>query len=194
MKIRFGYSDSDDRMWIRAGGEGPLWWVTRRLALRLVREWAGLMERSLPPAHEPSAAGGGEDGAGEGDTSGFGHGRASAGDPGAQAESLAERVLREHRVALSAPRPAPPDGDAAGQGEDEPPPPPGASALLYAVDLGMRGGRIRLVLRSAGHQQAIAVPRDDGHRLLAAFVSRCRRNGWLEARLPAWLEPPSERG
>lgn len=194
MKIRFGYSDSDDRMWIRAGGDGPLWWVTRRLALRLVREWAGLMERSLPPVHESSAAGAGDDGAGEGGASGLGRGGASAVASGTQAESLAERVLREHRAALTAPRPSPPDGDAAGQGGHEPPPPPGASALLFAVDLGVRAGRIRLVLRSAGHQQAIAVPRDDGHRLLAALVSRCRRNGWLEARLPAWLEPPSERG
>lgn len=193
MKIRFGYSDSDDRMWIRAGGAGPLWWVTRRLALRLVLQWATLMERTLPPVHgHVPDLGGGED-----DITGAAAGRDAAGENDAGAESLdaAERLLHEHLAALASPRKAPsaaePDG--ARQGEDEPPPASGVSALLYSVDLSARGGRIRLVLRSAGHHQVIAVPRDDGHRLLAAFVSRCRRNGWLEARLPAWLVPPPER-
>jgi hypothetical protein len=180
MKVSFGYSDSEDRMWIRAGRDAPLWWLTRRMALRLSSEWAALLERSLV---SPGEADEGEDG----------------GSPGAGVrteDDRADRLLREHRAALANPRRPPEDGEgeerSAGRGE--PAAPAGASALVYAVDLGAQGGRIRLVLRSAGREQAIVAPRDDSHRLLAAFVSRCRRNGWLEARLPAWLEPPSRDG
>lgn len=181
MKVSFGYSDSDDRMWVRAGGSGPLWWVTRRMALRLVSEWAALLERSVP--------------AQEGDESGSGRtgtpsdAPMSAGaedDADAAAQALRERLREEHRAALGRPRPPKESTDSAA---GDAPAPPGPGALVYSIDLAAQDGRIRLVLRSSGQRQAIVAPREDSHRLLAAFVSRCRRNGWLAARLPAWLEP-----
>ena len=181
MKVSFGYSDSDDRMWIRAGGSGPLWWVTRRMALRLVSEWAALLERTVP------AGEGGESGADGADTPSGGPLAAEMeDDPDAAAHALRERLLGEHRAALGRPLPA---KDGAEGAAAEAPAPPGPGALVYSVDLAAQEGRIRLVLRSSGQRQAIVAPREDSHRLLAAFVSRCRRNGWLDARLPAWLEP-----
>lgn len=185
MKILFGYSDSDDRMWLRAGSEGPLWWLTRRLALRLVSEWAGLMERTLPEGEGQPMATEAGDGAGPVPAR-VGPGLESA---DAAPEDSYARVLAEHRAAMERPRAAPAaeQGVGAAAGAAEAPVPAGVSALVYSVDLGSAGGRIRLVLRSAGEQQAIVVPRDDSHRLLAGFVSRCRRNGWLDVQLPAWL-------
>lgn len=186
MKVSFGYSDSDDRMWIRAGGTGPLWWVTRRMALRLVSEWAALLERSVP--------------AEAGDEPGSDHGEAPSGAPmTTEAEAYADdaaralrgRVREEHRAALGRPRPPKEGADGAA---GEAPAPPGPGALVYSVDLSAREGRISLALRSSGQRQAIVAPREDSHRLLAAFVSRCRRNGWLAARLPAWLEPEEAGG
>lgn len=172
MKVSFGYSDSEDRMWIRAGRDGPLWWLTRRMALRLVTEWAALLERSLPPP--PSEADGVSAGAAAG--------------AGLEADAAA-RLVREHAAALANPRRAPGEegGAPAADGQDDAPVPAGASALVFAVDLGWKGDRIRVVLRSAAHRQAVVAPRDDCHRLLATLVSRCRRNGWLDARLPSWV-------
>ena len=189
MKVSFGYSDSDDRMWIRAGGSGPLWWVTRRMALRLVSEWAGLLERTVPAGEGGASGVEGADASSDALADAGAAGDAgTAGDAGALARSLRDRLLAEHRAALGRPRP-PKDGAEGGAGEA--PAPPGPGALVYSVDLGAKEGRIRLVLRSSGQRQAIVAPREDSHRLLAAFVSRCRRNGWLQARLPAWLESAS---
>jgi len=182
MKVSFGYSDSDDRMWIRAGGSGPLWWVTRRMALRLVSEWAALLERSVPAERgEPGVEGANE-------SSGGPVVAEAEGDVDAAARARRERLLEEHRSALGRPRPGKEGGDGAAA---EAPAPPGPGALVFSVDLAVMEGRIRLVLRSSGQRQAIVAPREDSHRLLAAFVSRCRRNGWLDARLPAWLGLPA---
>lgn len=161
MSVVFGYSDSDDRMWVRIGDGPLLWWITRRLALRMIGQWAALVERTVPA-------------------------EAAAGKPAAQL-ALAERSRQaalEHRGAL-APSPSP---SSAGGAATEPPAPPGTSALLYGAEIGVAGDKMRFVLRSAGHRQAFETPRGDAHRLLAAFVSRCRRNGWLESPLPEWLE------
>jgi hypothetical protein len=158
MSVVFGYSDSDDRMWLRIGDGPLLWWITRRLALRMIGQWAALVERTLPAE---AAAG------------------ASAAQP-ASADRAARAAL-EHRGAL-APSAAP-----AGSAAAEPPAPPGASALLFGVEIAVKGEKMRFVLRSAGNRQAFETPRGDAHRLLAAFVSRCKRNGWLESPLPEWL-------
>lgn len=162
MKVSFGYSDSDDRMWLRAGETGPLWWITRRLALKLVTRWAEILERSFA-----------ESATGEDD------GDALESHSAAASASL----LAEHRSALDAP---PPDAPEASDATS--PAPPGAGMLVYSVTLGTRGDRIRLMLHSSGQRQALESGREDSHRLLAAFVSRCRRNGWLETHLPAWLD------
>lgn len=190
MKVSFGYSDSEDRMWIRAGGSGPLWWVTRRFALNLVAQWAALLERTAPAgAQQDAGAAGDTDGGGpvDADAGAAAVADAAAAGGGRAAALRGDRMAAEHRAALARPRSAKGEGDGAG-GRDEAPAPPGAGVLVYSVDLGSKDGRIRLVLHSAGQRQAIVTAREDSHRLLAAFVSRCRRNGWLDARLPAWLD------
>jgi hypothetical protein len=158
MSVVFGYSDSDDRMWVRIGDGPLLWWITRRLALRMIGQWAALVERTVPA-------------------------EAGAGSPAAPpaADERTRRAALEHRGAL-APQVLP-----AGSPAAEPPAPPGTSALLYGAEIGVAGDKMRFVLRSAGNRQAFETPRGDAHRLLAAFVSRCRRNGWLDSPLPEWL-------
>jgi len=158
MSVVFGYSDSDDRMWVRIGDGPLLWWITRRLALRMIGQWAALVERTVPA-------------------------EAGAGSPAAPlaAAERARQAALEHRGAL-VPPPSPASHAAA-----EPQAPPGTSALLYGVEIAVKGEKMRFSLRSAEHRQAFETPRGDAHRLLAAFVSRCRRNGWLDSPLPEWL-------
>lgn len=178
MKVSIGYSDSEDRIWLRAGQGQPSWWLTRRLALELVAQWAASLERSVPLADAAELA----------------PGDACAASPGAR-----DRVGREHLEALAAgPRAGTADDrgalDEHGQDDGEgAPAPAGVPTLLFRVDLGTAGGRVRLVLRSAGRRQVLVMPRADSHRLLSAFVARCRGNGWLDARLPPWLEPSPPR-
>lgn len=45
MKISIGYSDSEDRLWLRTQRSRLLWWITRRVALRLVARWSEMIER-----------------------------------------------------------------------------------------------------------------------------------------------------
>ena len=158
MSVVFGYSDSDDRMWIRIGDGPLLWWITRRLALRMIGQWAALVERTVPA----------EAGAG------------SPAAPLAETERT-KRAALEHRGALA------PQASPAGSVAAEPPPPAGTSALLYGVEIAVAGDKMRFALRSADKRQAFETPRNDAHRLLSAFVSRCRRNGWLDSPLPEWL-------
>lgn len=158
MKVTFGYSDSEDRMWIRAGHDGVLWWITRRLALRLIAQWGELLERTLPA-----------DGAAQAQP------EAEAGEAGRR-----QRARREHSAALSAP--PPPD-------EPDVPPTAGPSALLFSVELSVKGDDCRIVFLSGDKRQGIVLPRKDAHRLLSALASRCRGNGWLSGSLPPWLAP-----
>ncbi len=46
MRLTIGYSDSEDRVWMRIEGSSANWWLTRRLALALIRQWATLVEKS----------------------------------------------------------------------------------------------------------------------------------------------------
>ncbi len=157
LNVSFGYSDSDDRMWIRIGDGPMLWWVTRRLAMRIIEQWAALVERTAPAAE---------------------------GSDELPAEETARRTRwaqSEHRAALVSAGPS-----VVGTIE-EPPPRPGKSALMFGAEIAVDGDLMRIVFRSGRHRQTFETPRRDAHRLLAAFIGRCRRNGWLDAPLPEWL-------
>jgi len=158
MRVALGYSDSDDRMWIRIGDGRLLWWITRRLSLRMISQWAALVERTVPLEVEAATSG-----------------------ADLPAEP-AHRAAGEHQSALST------AAQARGGTDREAPPPPGVSALLYSAEISVAGEVMRFTFRSASNRQTFETPRADAHRLLAAFVSRCRRNGWLDSPLPEWLK------
>lgn len=174
MKISIGYSDSQDRMWLRAGSEGPLWWLTRRLCIRLIAQWAELLERTIPL----------EAGVG------------GAASTSAESDERRAGALREHRAALEAPAGArgKEKDEAEAKGEAASAPAPGF--LVYSVELTANSRVLRLSLLSGAEKQAIEMPRADAHRLLAALVGRCQSNGWVQATLPPWFReegrPPSE--
>lgn len=54
--ITFGYSDSEDRLWVRCclqGGGESRFWLTRRLALALIKGIADKLAETLPPLPVP---------------------------------------------------------------------------------------------------------------------------------------------
>lgn len=53
-RITFGYSDSEDRIWL-ASSEGGKYWLTRRLLERFIRPCAELLERTVPGGEVPNA-------------------------------------------------------------------------------------------------------------------------------------------
>jgi len=163
MRISMGYSDSEDRMWIRTEASNVLWWMTRRLALRLIGQWAQLLERSV-----------------EVETVGDGP------DDEAQALAAARRrqALRdEHARAVAAVREqqkvAPVERPAPGVALD--------NCVLASVDLSVNARGARLVLKAPGRSETLTMSRSEAHRLLDALFGRCNRLGWYGAKLPAWL-------
>lgn len=171
MRISIGYSDSQDRMWIRAGSEGPLWWLTRRLCLRLVGQWAELLERTVPLDAGAAAA------------------------ATTDADGRRAGAWREHRTALEPSADARTDDEGGADGKGEVGSAPAQGFLVYSAELTANSRVLRIILRSGGEKQAIEMPRTDAHRVLAALVARCRSNAWIDAFLPPWFreegDPPS---
>jgi len=53
-QITFGYSDSEDRIWM-ASSDGHRYWLTRRLLQRFILPAAELLERTVPGGEVPNA-------------------------------------------------------------------------------------------------------------------------------------------
>jgi len=53
-ELTFGYSDSEDRLWLKSG-EATNYWLTRRLLSRFIGPTADLLEKTVPGAEVPNA-------------------------------------------------------------------------------------------------------------------------------------------
>jgi hypothetical protein len=53
-ELTFGYSDSEDRLWLKSG-EGTNFWLTRRLLSRFIVPATDLLEKTVPGAEVPNA-------------------------------------------------------------------------------------------------------------------------------------------
>lgn len=53
-QITFGYSDSEDRVWL-SSSDGARYWLTRRLLAGLLRPVAELLEQTVPGGEIPNA-------------------------------------------------------------------------------------------------------------------------------------------
>lgn len=53
-ELTFGYSDSEDRLWLKSG-DGARYWLTRRLLARFVGPTADLLEKTVPGGEVPNA-------------------------------------------------------------------------------------------------------------------------------------------
>jgi len=160
MRLTIGYSDSEDRIWLRAEDSPAMWWITRRLALNLVAQWAALLEKSAVSA--PS------DGEAEADE--------------ARRAAAAQRVRQERSRAIASTPKEPAD-----QGDK---PPPGAVAesfLLSGVNLRASPKAVQIELVASSRKDTIGMSRDEAHRLLDALVARAQRSAWFEVRLPDWV-------
>jgi hypothetical protein len=142
--------------------------MTRRLALRIVEQWAALMERSFPDG----AAGAAED--------------ADAQRARAAAKAIALRREHGSAVAVARTKKVEPVGR----------PEPGVelvTCVLTSVDLSVRADAVKLVLKAPGRTEALSMSRQEAHRMLDALLERCRRSGWYDANLPQWLaQQPGE--
>lgn len=165
MRISLGYSDSEDRVWIRTDSSDTLWWLTRRLALRLIARWAEVLQRSLQ-----APAGG------------------STGESEEEAAARRSEALRREHVEVMAVAQS-------GKVPPVSRPAPGAelaNTLLASVEIsgGPRG--LRLVLHSPGRSETLRMSRGEAHRLLHSLHARCSRSGWYASDAPGWLaETPS---
>lgn len=164
MRISMGYSDSEDRMWIRTEASNVLWWMTRRLALRLIAQWAQLLERSV----EVEGAG---DEAGEGQGEGLIAAR--------RRQALRDEYAHAVAAARGEQKVAPVERPAPGVALE--------NCLLASVDLSANARGARLVLKAPGRSETLTMSRSEAHRLLDALFGRCSRLGWYGAKLPAWL-------
>lgn len=180
MRVTIGYSDSEDRLWLRPEGSNRLWWVTRRIALRLVVSWAQLLERSV--AADGDA---GEDGRADGDPEAAG----GDGDAAHGASSRAARLKRAHAAAVTqsrALRLQPVERPAGGVALE--------TVLLTTVELALNGDRFKVALKAPALEDRWTMTRGEAHAMLDALVARCRRSGWLEVSLPGWLDARPEAG
>jgi hypothetical protein len=53
-ELTIGYSDSEDRLWLKSS-EGAKYWLTRRLLLRFIAPTAELLEKTVPGGEVPNA-------------------------------------------------------------------------------------------------------------------------------------------
>jgi hypothetical protein len=53
-RITFGYSDSEDRVWL-SSSDGARYWLTRRLLARLLRPVTDMLEKTVPGGDIPHA-------------------------------------------------------------------------------------------------------------------------------------------
>jgi len=155
--ITLGYSDSEDRMWIRLtrrDSEAMLW-VTRRLVAGLLPAAFKVLVRNAPLDDSQQAAGGGD------------------AVPTAN-ESMARSVSRHREIVKAAaaqkptPAPARPSADK----------PAIQLGMLSTIDIKTHRDGIALVFRGSGDPVGFRCGRDQAHRLLQAFWDRQKGVGW----------------
>jgi hypothetical protein len=93
----------------------------------------------------------------------------------------AARARQAHSAAVAAAKPVPPVER----------PAPGvelANLVVTSIDIKVAGQVFDVILRAGAEHDTIRLTRDEAHRMLAALHARCRRSGWFDSRMPAWLE------
>lgn len=163
-EITFGYSDSEDRIWLSVSN-GMRFWLTRRLASGLLPKAAELLEKTVPGGSIPNAL------------------------PAEQrvalehAEALEEDLDGKPAMELNKETRAP--GEAR---------PAAAPRLLTTVSVSAKGDQCTLILLPNDEHGRIALRRIEFHRLLAAIVRTTHNARWDLAGLPAWLDRPADPG
>lgn len=163
-QLTFGYSDSEDRIWLLFSDNGTQLWLTRRLTNMLLVHLADRMEKTCPGGEMQGSL------------------RAST------------RVALEHEAAHEPPPDAPEEGDGVAatgqqQGPKEPhaPPVPGNIHRLSSISMSLRGNLVRFDFIAPGFSRAMDLTRGETHKLLGALTRRAAASEWNLLNLPLWL-------
>lgn len=144
-----GYSDSEDRMWLRFGDEenAVQMWLTRRLLSRLLTQIWGWLAQSAPAVSTPDES----------------------------ARRVAARAERE--VALEVKKPM--DDKQAREAEPKAMSHrPQQAGVVQQVQLKQLEGRARLTFTSGGGQVVMVFGRAELHRMLQMLATRAQASDW----------------
>jgi len=160
-QLTFGYSDSEDRIWLSVS-TGRRFWLTRRLILGFLPKVADLLERTVPGGDIPNALPAAQ--------------RVALEHAGALEENLdgtpamdLNRDLRSIPVGTGA-TPAPP-------------------RLLTSLSASAKKDRCTLIMDPDTPDGRVDTRRIEFHRLMAALIRTAANAGWDLRGLPGWMQP-----
>ncbi len=159
-QLTFGYSDSEDRIWLRYSDDEGLLWMTRRLANGFLRHLVELMTVSCPGAGENAGP------------------SLDAGKRLELEHETANEILDEQAAASGGP-PTPPVMQAVA-----------ASHRLTSIKLSVDANRVSIEFVAPNYQRPTQMSRAEAHALLKALAHRCQTAGWNLTTIPAWIGPP----
>lgn len=158
-QLTFGYSDSEDRIWLSVS-TGRRFWLTRRMVLSFLPKVAELLEKTVSGGDIPNALPVAE--------------RVALEYIEALEDDLdgtpAMEVNKETRTA------------AIGSG-----PPPAPPLLLTSLSASAKGDRCSLILHPDTKDGTVSLKRVEFHRLLSALIRTAKGAGWDLRGLPVWL-------
>jgi hypothetical protein len=160
-QITFGYSDSEDRIWLSVS-TGRRFWLTRRMVLGFLPKAAELLEKTVPGGDIPNALAASERVALE---------YIEALEDGLDGAPAME-INKETRSSAigSSPPPAPP-------------------LLLTSLSASAKGERCSLILQPDSKDGTVHLKRLEFHRLMSALIRTARGAGWDLRGLPGWMMP-----
>lgn len=164
-QLTFGYSDSEDRVWLSLS-TGRRFWMTRRMALNFLAKAAEMLEKTVPGGDIPNALPASERIALE-------HGEALEADLDGKP---AMEVNKETRSG------SPDKGTL-----------PSPPSLLTYLTASAKGDRCSLILIPDAKDGTVHLRRIEFHRLLSALVRTVQGAGWDPRDLPDWLYPRPNR-
>jgi hypothetical protein len=161
-QLTFGYSDSEDRIWLSVS-TGQRFWLTRRMLLGFLPKIAELLQKTVPGGDIPHALPAAERVALE------------------HAEALEDNLDGQPAMTLNK------ETRTTSLGSGKVPPPP---QLLTSLSASAKGDHCTLILRADDPEGGMKLKRIEFHRILAALVRTARNAGWDLRGIPNWLNPP----
>ncbi len=164
-ELTFGYSDSEDRIWLTVS-TGRRFWLTRRMVLGFLPKIADLLEKTVPGGDIPNALPASERIALE------------------HAEALEDGLDGAPAMEMNK------DTRLGTLGSGKPPPPP---HLLTSLSASAKDDRCSLILVPNTKDGSVNLKRIEFHRLISALVRTAIGAGWDPKGLPHWMYPPPPR-
>lgn len=156
-QLTFGYSDSEDRIWMRFSDDEGQLWLTRRLANACLRHLVELMTKSVPGAAPESGP------------------SLDANKRVELEHEMAQEILNEQAAANGGP-PAPPVMQAVA-----------ASHRLSSIKLTVDASKVSIEYVAPNYSRKTHMTRAEAHALLKALANRCQNAGWNLDSIPAWV-------